>query len=192
MPVNLQHEAENNLRYIRQAMERAERVSAVSGVGGMAMGFCAFLATAVASMFATLPAQLAVWIGTAFISLLCGAAATWLKARQLHTPLFGDASKRFLTCLVPALMVGAILSWLLWPTPQNILLPAVWMLLYGCGVLAAGTYAAAPVMQMGFCFLGAGLIMTALPAGWENFGLGLVFGGLHLYFGWQVFRNHGG
>lgn len=192
MAVDLQNEAENNLRYIREAMERAERVSALSGIGGMAMGSCAFLATAVASMSPTLPAQLAVWIGTAFIALLCGAAATWLKARRLDAPLLGDAGRRFLTCLVPALVVGAMVSWLLWPTPQITLLPAVWMLLYGCGVMAAGTYAAAPVMQMGFCFLGSGLIMTALPAGWENFGLGLVFGGLHLYFGWQVFRNHGG
>ena len=41
-------------------------------------------------------------------------------------------------------------------------------------------------------FLGAGLVMTALPSGWENLGLGLGFGGLHLFFGWRVYQHHGG
>jgi hypothetical protein len=72
------------------------------------------------------------------------------------------------------------------------ILPALWMLLYGCGVLAAGTYAVTPIMHMGFCLLAAGTLMTALPRGWENFGLGLGFGGLHTLFGWQVYRHHGG
>ena len=37
MTISIQDQAEDNLRFIRSAMERAERVSAVSGVGAMAM-----------------------------------------------------------------------------------------------------------------------------------------------------------
>ena len=95
-------------------------------------------------------------------------------------------------CLLPSLLVGAIVTFSLWQTPLITLLPGLWMMLYGCGVLAAGTYAAAPVMQMGGCFIVAGLFAHALPAGWSNVLLGVVFGGLHIYFGYQVYRNHGG
>ena len=80
----------------------------------------------------------------------------------------------------------------LWSSEQITLLPGIWMMLYGCGVLAAGTYAAAPVMQMGGGFIVAGLFTHALPVGWSNVLLGAVFGGLHLFFGYRVYRDHGG
>lgn len=192
MPVDLRNEAASNLRFIREMMERTERVSTLSGVGGMVMGGIAFAAMAIASTIGDLAGQLTVWIGAAFSSVLAGAAASVHKARRLGASMTNDAARRFMTCLIPTLLVGAVLTLLLWETPQTHLLPALWMLLYGCGVLAAGTYAVTPIMHMGFCLLAVGMLMTALPRGWENIGLGLGFGGLHTLFGWQVYRHHGG
>jgi hypothetical protein len=45
---------------------------------------------------------------------------------------------------------------------------------------------------MGGSFLIAGVFAYALPVEWINVVLGLSFGGLHLYFGYQVYSHHGG
>jgi len=192
MPIDIREQATENLRFIRGAMERAERVSSASGAGGMAMGAIALCAMALAATVDAVQDQLTIWIGAAFFALIAGGVGSWLKARRNDLTLLGDPGRRFLLCLIPALLVGAVLTFSLWQTDQASLIPAFWMMFYGCGVLAAGTYAAPPVMQMGGCFIVAGLFTHALPAAWSNVLLGLTFGGLHLYFGYQVYRHHGG
>jgi hypothetical protein len=192
MTVHIHQHAEDNLRFIRDAMARAERVSAVSGSGAMAMGAVALVAMTVSAGVADAGMRLVVWIGAAFVAGGMGALACWRKARRNDLPFFADPGRRFLLCLIPSLLVGLVLTIALLPTPQMSLLPGLWMMLYGAGVLAAGTYAAAPVMYMGGAFVLAGLFTHAFPPGWSNVLLGLSFGGLHLYFGYQVYRHHGG
>ena len=192
MPVDIREQATDNLRFIRGAMERAERVSSASGAGAMAMGVIALCAMGLAASAGSMRGELLIWIGAAFLALSVGSIGSWIKARANDLILLGDPGRRFLLCLLPSLLVGAIVTFSLWQTPLITLLPGLWMMLYGCGVLAAGTYAATPVMQMGGCFIVAGLFAHALPVGWSNVLLGVVFGGLHIYFGYQVYRNHGG
>ena len=192
MPINIHEHAEDNLRFIRSAMERAERVSAVSGAGAMAMGVIALVAMAVGATSTELFRQLSVWVITAFVAGSVGALACAYKARRNDMQFSADPGRRFLLCLIPALLVGVVLTAALLPGAQAGLLPGLWMMLYGAGVLAAGTYAAPPVMHMGGSFLVAGVFTYALPVEWANVLLGLTFGGLHLFFGYQVFRHHGG
>lgn len=192
MPIDIQEQAEDNLRFIRNAMERAERLSAVSGAGAMAMGAIALLAMAISATFSEPMQQLLVWICTAFVAGTVGAVACALKARRNGMPFFADPGRRFLLCLIPALLVGVVLTAELLAGAEAGLLPGLWMMLYGAGVLAAGTYAAPPVMHMGGSFLVIGVFTQALPESWANVLLGLSFGGLHLFFGYQVYRHHGG
>lgn len=192
MTVDVRDQAERNLRFIRGAMERAGQLSAVSGAGAMAMGGIALLAMALAATMESPASRLLVWIASAFVATAAGATGCWMKAKRQRQSLFGDPGRRFLLCLTPALLVGVVVTHALLTTPQMSLLPGIWMMLYGAGVLAAGTYAVAPVMQMGGVFLMAGLLTLALPSQWANVLLGAAFGGLHLYFGLQVVRHHGG
>lgn len=192
MQIDIKEQANENLEFIRGAMERAGRVSSASGAGAMVMGTIALAAMALAADQQALPDQLRIWIAAAFAALAAGGVGSWLKARRNGLVLIGDPTRRFLLCLIPTLLVGAVLTSALWQTEQIRLVPALWMMLYGCGVLAAGTYAAPPVMQMGGCFVVCGLFAHALPTIWSNLLLGLAFGGLHLVFGYQVYRHHGG
>ncbi len=192
MPINIQEQAEDNLRFIRSAMERAERVSAVSGAGAMAMGVMALIAMAVSATSDELVGQLVIWIGTAFVAGGTGAVTCAIKARRNGIPFSADPGRRFLLCLIPSLLVGVVLTATLLPGAQANLLPGLWMMLYGAGVLAAGTYAALPVMHMGGSFLIVGVFTVALPESWANVLLGLSFGMLHLFFGYRVFKHHGG
>ncbi|MFB3105715.1 MAG: hypothetical protein ACE1ZA_12450 [Pseudomonadales bacterium] len=196
MPVELNREAEGNLRYIRQAMERAEQVSAVSGLGGIGMGGVAIVGSIYAATVwqseDDLRQQLLIWLVTAVFAITIGLIAAYFKSRSLERTLLNDPARRFALCLAPNLLAGAVLTGVLWSTPQHTLVPAIWLLSYGCGVLSAGTYAVRPVMLMGGCFVVAGVLAFVLTPAWLNVYLGTVFGGLHIIFGWWVFRRYGG
>jgi hypothetical protein len=101
-------------------------------------------------------------------------------------------AKKFALGLLPALLAGALLSAALYRSGSYELLPAVWLLLYGSAVSAAGTFSVRPVPAMGVCFLALGALASLAPSSWGNTLLILGFGGLHLAFGWVIGRRYGG
>ena len=62
MPVDIREQATDNLRFIRGAMERAERVSSASGAGAMAMGVIALCAMGLAASAGSMREELLIWI----------------------------------------------------------------------------------------------------------------------------------
>jgi hypothetical protein len=72
------------------------------------------------------------------------------------------------------------------------LLPGVWMLLYGVGVVAAGTFSVRIVPVMGLAFMVVGTVALFAPASWTTACMAAGFGGLHLFFGTLIARRHGG
>src|SRR5215470_229460 len=85
-PNSLHGRAMDNLRYIRQTMERASSFTAVPGWGQVAVGVTALAATYVAARQPTARGWLGTWLAEAIISSLI---AGWLmdrKARVLGVP----------------------------------------------------------------------------------------------------------
>ena len=190
MILDLASKAQEDLSFIRSAMSRVANVSSVSGLGGMLMGGVALLAALSAQLEVSLTSQLAIWLYAAPPAVLLGTWATIRKARS--APVHWDPVRRFLLCLVPVMAVCALLTWQLWQYELWLLIAPLWMLLYGCGVLAAGTYAVASVSYVGVCFLSFGLLAMFSPPSWHNALLAASFGGVHIVFGWRIYRHHGG
>lgn len=190
MLLDLQQRAEHDLRFIRSAMARAEGMSSVSGLGGVWMGIVALVAAVIAAS-RPLQEQLEIWIGAAAIAAPLGALACWRKGRRGAAFVHWDPVRRFLLCLVPAIVIAVLLTTRLWESDPA-LIPTVWLMLYGCGVLAAGTYAVGAVVALGAGFILLGTCGLLLDPTWSNGLMAAGFGGLHIGFGFWVYKRHGG
>lgn len=191
-PVALHDRAMDNLRYIRETMERSQSFTAVSGVGGILMGLVALSATFVAVRTATMVAWVTVWMGAAVLSLGIALAAMTLKARAAGGSPLAGAGWKFAWNLTPPLLVGALLTVAMTQAGAAELLPGVWLLLYGTGVVTGGAFSVRVVPLMGLTFMVVGAAALFAPAAWGNVFMAGGFGLLHIVYGAVIWRKHGG
>ena len=191
-PPALHARAMDNLRFIRETMERASSFTAVSGWGEVAIGVTAIGATLAASQQATVQAWLAVWVVEAVLSLLISIAAMSRKAHAAAMPLLSGPGRKVAFSLSPPIVVGALLTVVLYRAGLAGVIPGVWLLLYGTGVVTGGMYSVGIVPVMGLCFMFIGAVALFCPQGWGNYFLATGFGGLHIIFGIIIARRHGG
>jgi hypothetical protein len=184
--------AEENLQFIRRTMERSSSFTAVPGLGGAGMGAIGLAASVLAANQNSAERWLIVWLLAAAVALSIGVTATWRKAARLGAPLAGAVGRRFAMSLAAPLVAGAALTWGVWMHDNRALMPAVWLLLYGTGVLAGGVFSVAAVRLLGVTFMILGVAALATPPAWGNVWLGIGFGGLQLAFGLYIARRHGG
>ena len=191
MPLELHAKAEDNLRFIRETMERAGSFTAVSGWGQMAIGATALLAAWLAAIAGSNDRWLALWLGEAAIGVTIAMATTTWKTRDLRVPIVSGPARKFALSFVPPMVAGAVLTIVLVSRAEYALLPAMWMLLYGAAVVSAGTFSVRIVPFMGACFMLCGAAVLVFP-GAANVMMAVAFGGLHLVFGAAIARRHGG
>src|ERR1700691_5626523 len=94
-PVSLQTHAMDNLRFIRETMERAGSFTAVPGWGGVAMGITALGAALIASRQSSPMAWLAAWTGEALVAIAIAVWTTYSKAREAGSPVLSGPGRRF-------------------------------------------------------------------------------------------------
>ena len=184
--------AEESLQFIRRTMERSSTFTAVPGIGGAGIGVIGLAATVLAARQSSAERWLIVWFVAAGLALSIGVTATFRKAARLSAPLAGAVGRRFAMSLGAPLVAGAALTWGVWMHGDWSLMPAVWLLLYGTGVLVGGVFSVAAVRLLGVAFMALGVAALATPPAWGNVWLGVGFGGLQLAFGWYIARRHGG
>ena len=181
-----------NIRFIRETMDRSTSFTAVPGKGGVAMGVTALIAAGIAGQTASIEMWLATWALAALVALAIGVGAMSLKARAANLPMFSGAGRKFALSLSPPLLAGAFLTVALYQQGVVPPLAGVWLLLYGVGVVTAGAFSVRIVPLMGLCFMALGAATLFSPAAWANACLAAGFGGLHIVFGWIIARRHGG
>jgi hypothetical protein len=191
-PEPLGGRADEHLRVIRSAMERAGAFTAVPGWGGVAMGIVALATAAVAHRVPRDGRWVAIWVAAALFAFAIGATAIVLKARRSGTPLFGGVSRRFYLTLGAPIAVGVLLTGALAAHGAVDLLPGLWLLLYGAAVLSAGATSVPLVPTLGYCFMGVGAIALLSPAAWGDGFMAFGFGFLQIAFGVAIARRHGG
>jgi len=135
---------------------------------------------------------LVTWVLEAAIAVLIGSWAIHRKARRAELPVLSGAGRKFLLSFLPPALAGAVLTLALHQAGQVALLPGMWLLLYGAGVVTAGTFSVKVVPIMGLCFMMLGTATLLVGPAWGDVALGAGFGGLHILFGLYIARKHGG
>jgi hypothetical protein len=190
-PIPIEGRAADNLRFIRDTMERAASFTAVPGWGGVVIGFSAVLAGAVAFQ-RPLQEQFRIWLLEGLAALVLGAVFVRSKSRRLAAPLHSSPARRALLSFVPPLVAGAVLTLVLFRQNQLSAIAGMWTLLYGVAVVTGGAFSVRIVPVMGLCFMLFGVLSFLAPASWQNACLIAGFGGLHVVFGYLIARRHGG
>jgi hypothetical protein len=191
-PPALHDRAMDNIRFIRETMERASAFTAVPGWGQVAMGVTALVATYLAAHEPTARRWLFTWLAEAIIALLIAGWTMDRKAHATSTPLLSGPARKVAFSLSPPLIVGALLTAVLFRLRVTSLIPGVWLLLYGTGVVTGGMFSVGIVPLMGICFMALGAIALFASPAWANWLLGAGFGGLHIIFGIIIARKYGG
>ncbi|MEP6922873.1 MAG: hypothetical protein ABI954_00285 [Pyrinomonadaceae bacterium] len=192
-PPRLGDRAIDNLKFIRETMERASAsFTAVPGYGGALMGATAIGAAIVAANQTNIRFWLLTWMAEAALAFAIGFLAMWQKARTAESSLFSAPARKFAFGFAPPLFAGIVLTILLHKFDQDAILPVVWLLMYGAAVTTGGMFSVKPVPTMGVCFLILGMIAAIAPVQYGNFFMGIGFGVMHIIFGIVIGRKHGG
>lgn len=181
-----------NIRYIRDAMERAGSFTILPGYGIALVGLTALVAALVAAD-ATSPRR---WLVTWLVELLVAAAidvgATIHKARRLPGPFLLSPLRRFLLGFSVPMLAGAVLTLLMIRLGLDGSLPALWLVVYGASIVTGGTFSIRIVPIMGSAFLVLGTAAVLVAPSYGNTFMAAGFGGLHILFGLIIARRYGG
>lgn len=139
------------------------------------------------------------WLATAVITLVGAFLLARRQSLRDNEPFWSPPTRRVAQAMLPPLLAGAagtVLVWFSVPagterTPAWLgLLPAGWLVLYGCALHAAGFFMPRGIKLFAWVFVAAGCASVGLQAiaglpleqrGHEV--MGLCFGGFHLAYG---------
>jgi len=191
-PARLHLRAMDNLRFIRETMEGAAYFTDLSGLGTLAVGITALATAWIARGQTSFAGWLVAWLIDAVVAVVILAGTSAWKARQTRADLFTRPVRRFVLALFPPLFAGALLTLVLVWQSSLAVLPGLWLLLYGSGVVTGGALSVRIVPVMGIAFMAVGAAALLAPAAWGDAFMAAGFGGLHVLFGILITRRHGG
>lgn len=194
-------EARENLRVIRQTMERSTRYSTLSGLSGVGIGLAAITGVAVSDALLARaahplartdflhlgPVWLAVLLLAVAIEFGCNKRRAALVGKRVASPL----GAHIVLAALPAFSAAPLLTWFFYQHGLAPLVWGVWMLCYGLAICAVGLFSVKPVSYLGAAFVLAGAVTLLLPARYDLPMMALSFGGFHIIYGVLMARKHG-
>ncbi|MEE2905832.1 MAG: hypothetical protein VX801_05475 [Gemmatimonadota bacterium] len=190
--VPIHDRAIDNIRFIRETMERSASFTNVSGIGGLVMGLIAIGASSLAVRTATDFGWLVTWLAAAALSFSVAIIAMARKSRANGVTLFTGPARKFTWNILAPLVAGGVLTITIARAGAINLLPGMWLLLYGTSIVTGGSYSVRPVPMMGLTFMLTGVLALVSPSAWGDMYMAAGFGGLHILFGTLIWRKHGG
>ncbi len=197
-------QAAENLRVIRDMMERSTKHSTFSGLSGVLAGSYSIIGALlqwlwIPNAFPLYPIRsfLILWsiviactIGTDFL-------LTKRKAARVGKTVRSRLGRQMILAAGPALFTGALLTLVFAQMQTFAPIYPLWMLSYGTAICAVGLFSQKEVSWLGWAFLTAGFVTLALQVVTlrsETVGLAMTalsFGGFHIVYGIAVSRRDG-
>jgi hypothetical protein len=159
--------AEENLRVIRQLMERATVYRAVAAPSALVAGILSLLAAGAVYFNNEVkpllgrtvrPREFAyLWIGVLLLATIANAFFLWREAKRDGRPFVSPGMKLALRAIAPNLLIPAAFTvWFLqtgYLGARELELVTVWVAFYGLGLLATGLFAPRSLSLLGWAFL---------------------------------------
>src|SRR5580765_4906925 len=106
----LHDRAMDNLRFIRETMERAGAFTAVPGWGQVGVGITALVAAVLAAAQTKVELWLVTWLAEAVVALVIGGWALARKAHAANDPILSGPARRFGLSFLPPVVAAGLLT----------------------------------------------------------------------------------
>lgn len=199
--MNVQSEPLQDLRHIKNIMERSSRFVSLSGLSGIAAGMWALLAAYFAHLmiadyyvkydrigytgtdFQHLKIKLLILAAIVlFLALTSAFFFTWRKAKQNKVSLWDPTSRRLaINMLIPLVTGGLMILAALQNDDWRFVAPMA-LVFYGLAVVNGSKYTYGDVRYLGICEIILGLLNTQY-VGYGLYFWAIGFGVLHIIYG---------
>ncbi len=187
--MQLEH-AEHTLETIRTLMERSQRYEHISGYSGLVAGTLTILGSVILRLdvlpFASSVNFVVVWSVVFAIAFASHLLFTFGRARQRAEPVWSRQARTVLLAVLPSFSVALVLTVVMGRLGRPDLLPALWLTLYGCGVLATSFFAPRSIAWLGGTCSVLGAIGILAPHTHPILTMAIGFGITHIGFGVAV------
>ena len=204
-------EAEENLRVIRQLMERVTVYRAVAAPTALVAGILSLLAAGAVYFNNEVkpllgrtvgPREFAfLWIGVLIVAAAANSYFLWCEAQRDGRPFFSSGMRLALQAIAPNLLIPmAITIWFFrngYLGAQELQLVTVWVAFYGLALLSTGLFAPRSLSLLGWAFLLTALAVPVLGDAIDNLTddvpdtvMGLCFGIYHLVYAVTTWPRH--
>jgi len=165
-------ELQRALSEIHSIRSQVARGTEFRGYGPASIALSGVLAMLVAAMQAqwqarhptmSLTAWVAVWAGTAAVSVFLAGIDTFARARRVHRGFAREMVRSAVEQFLPAMMVGFLLTVVMMSVAaqEGWLLPGLWELIFSLGVFASCRFLPRQMFAVGVWYLGSGLFCLA-------------------------------
>lgn len=199
--------AVQHLQVIRTLMERSalyRRALAPVMTFAGAVGIAAAVGGSLAGV-ETARGFVGFWMGVGLVVAVGAFLLVRRQALKAAEPFWSPPTRRVAQAALPPFLIGLAagalsLAGARWDFLPPWALPGFWMLLYGCGLHAAGFFMARGIKLLGWLFVLAGCAVMAArwldPNPWSLLHghriMGAAFGGLHLAYGIYLYFTEKG
>ncbi|MGI4788503.1 MAG: hypothetical protein ACRYFS_06590 [Janthinobacterium lividum] len=196
-------EARENLRVIRQTMERSTKYSTLSGLSGVLIGLTAIVSVLLThsilngrfqahqTLASIYPKLGLLWLIELALAVCIEFACNKRRARHIGKRVASPLGAHILVAAVPSFVGSAALTVFFALHGMLPFVWGIWMLTYGLAICAVGLFSVRPVSYLGAAFVMAGAITLLLPVQYGLFMMGLTFGGFHIGYGVLMAKRHG-
>ncbi len=192
-------EARENLRVIRQTMERSTKYSTLSGLSGVLIGLTAIASVLVTSHVlgtaldpaAAYPKLGLLWLLTLALAVGIEFACNKRRAKSIGKRVASPLGAHIIVAALPAFVAALALTVFFVVHGLAPFVWGIWMLTYGLAICAVGLFSVRPVSYLGAAFVLAGAVTLLLPVQVALAMMALTFGGFHIVYGVLMGRRHG-
>lgn len=195
-------EARENLRVIRQTMERSTKYSTLSGLSGVLIGLVAVAGVAATHWLIGPPATgvsvyhhpgrlAALWLGVFLAAIAIDFGCNKRRAAGVGKHVVSPLGAHIVLAALPAFFGGAVLTVFFFQHQLLFYVWGAWMLCYGLAICAVGLFSVKPVSLLGGAFVLAGAVTLLLPLPYHLYMMAATFGGFHILYGVLMARRNG-